>query len=84
MNTTFGTQMRLEDDIVAKALSEIGDPAVPSVTNLLKSAEHKVRRRAVLILLNMDSAASRKILQDHVQRETDPDLREFIEKSLHS
>jgi len=84
MNTTFGVQMRLDDDIVAKALSQIGDPAVPAVTNLLKSGERKARRRAVLILLNMDSAASRKVLQDQVQRETDPDLRDFIERSLHS
>jgi HEAT repeat protein len=80
--TTFGIQGRLEDDIVSKALSEIGDPAIPAVTKLLTSEDKRSRRRAVLILRNMGSPASRKVLQDHLQHETDKIVRELIETGL--
>ena len=46
---TFSRQIDLDDDIVAKALSEIGDAALPTVTELLNSGDPKERRRAVLI-----------------------------------
>jgi HEAT repeat protein len=82
MNTTFGTQMRLDDDAVAKALSQIGDSAIPAVSNLLKSLDKKVRRRAVLILVNVGSPQARKILQEHLQRESDSQLKDLIERNL--
>jgi hypothetical protein len=37
MNTTFATQMRLDDDAVGKALSQIGDPAIPVVESLVQN-----------------------------------------------
>jgi HEAT repeat protein len=80
--TTFATQMRLEDDIVAKALTEIGDSAIPAVRNLLASEDKKTRRRAVLILRNMDSPSARKVLQERLPRETDEIIRELIETGL--
>jgi hypothetical protein len=30
-NTTLGAEMQLDDDVVAKALAEIGEPSVPAV-----------------------------------------------------
>lgn len=84
LNTTFTTQIRLDDDVVAKALSEIGDPAVPAVADFLKSREPKTRRRAVLILRNIGSPTSRKILGDHLQHESDPNIKDVIENSLRS
>jgi hypothetical protein len=79
-----GGLMRLDNDIVAKALSQIGDAAIPSVVTLLKSSEASTRRRAVLILRNIHSNASRKILQDRLPQETNPDIKKLIEDSLHS
>lgn len=82
MQTTFGTQMRLENDIVAKALAEIGDPAVTAVGNLLTSENKNTRRRAVLILRNMNSTSARKVLREHLPHETDEVTRELIETGL--
>lgn len=82
MQTTFGTQMRLDNDIVAKALAEIGDPAIPAVRNLLTSQDKNTRRRAVLILRNMNSPPARKVLQEHLPHETDEITRELIETGL--
>lgn len=84
MNTTFTTQMRLDDDLVAKALSQIGDPAIPVAMNLLGSPDKKARRRAVLILGNTDTPAARKVLQDRLSHETDARIRELIESGLRS
>jgi hypothetical protein len=79
-NTTMGTEMMLNDDVVAKALSEIGDPSLPAVRGFLKSADPKMRRRAVLILMNIDSSASRNLLQEHFPDETDPRVRGLIKQ----
>ncbi len=80
---TFGGVMRLDNDIVAKALSQIDDPAIPSAVDLLKSADGRIRGRAVLILRNIGSPAARKVLQDRLPHETDPELKKLIHESLH-
>jgi HEAT repeat protein len=74
--------MQLDDDIVAKALAEIGEQSIPAVKSLLGNEDPQARRRAVLILLNMNGAAARKVLEDQLQRETDPKIRRLIESSL--
>jgi HEAT repeat protein len=80
--TTLGSEMQLDDDIVAKALAEIGEQSIPAVKSLLGNEDPQARRRAVLILLNMNGAAARKVLEDQLQRETDPKIRRLIESSL--
>ena len=76
--------MRLENDIVSKTLSQIGDPAIPAVTTLLKSGGAGMRYRATLILLNIASPAARKALQDRLPHETDPEVKKLILDSLRS
>ncbi len=77
--------MRLNNDIVAKTLSQMGDSAIPPVVNhLLKSPEKGTRGRAVLILANMGSPTARKALQDRLLHETDPDVKKLIRDSLRS
>jgi len=76
--------MRLDNDVVAKALSQIGDSAIPSVLNLLTSADDGSRERAVLILKNMNSNASRQALRHRLPNEPNPDITKLIENSLHS
>jgi len=83
-NMSFSGQIDLDDDVVAKALSEIGDPAIPVVTDLLSSGDQKKRRRAALILRNMASPAARKLLQDRLPHETDPRIKDLIETGLRS
>lgn len=81
-NITFGGLMRLDNDVVAKALSQIGDPSIPSVVNLLKSTDARTRARAVLILFNIGSPAARKVLQDRLPLETDPEVKKLIQECL--
>jgi HEAT repeat protein len=79
---TFAGVERLDNDIVAKALSQIGDPAIPALVNLLMSQVKGTRGRGVLILRNMNSDAARKALQDRLPHETDPNLNKLIQDSL--
>jgi HEAT repeat protein len=81
---SFGMEMRLETDIVAKALSQIGDPAIPAVTSLLGAEDRKIRGRAVLILNNMGTPAARKPLRDRLPHETDPEIKDLIKRGLGS
>lgn len=80
--TTLGAEMQLDDDVVAKALAQIGEPSIPAVRVFLKSSDRKDRRRAVLILLNMDAPASSRLLQEHLPQETDARIRDLIESGL--
>ena len=81
---TFSGLMTLDNDLVAKTLSQIGDPAIPAVTNLLRSGDAEIRYRAFLILRNIGSPAALKLLQDRLAHETDPDVKKLIADSLHS
>jgi HEAT repeat protein len=84
MNTTFGTEMHLQDDAVAKALSQIGDPAIPAIAGRLENADSKMRRRVVLILTNIGSPDAHKVLKDRLPHESDPKVKYLIESALHS
>jgi HEAT repeat protein len=81
---TFAGIYRLDADLVAKTLSQFGDPAIPTVVNLLRSGDAGTRGRAVLILRNIGSPAARKVLQDRLTHETDPDVKKLIVDCLHS
>jgi hypothetical protein len=74
----------LDNDIVAKALSQIGNPAIPSVRTLLASGDSSMRSRAVLILRNIGSPAARKALQEYLPHETNQEVRKLIQDSLRS
>jgi HEAT repeat protein len=79
---TFAGVERLDNDIVAKALSQIGDPAIPAVVNLLNSPVKGTRGRGVLILRNIGSPAARKTLQERLRNEPDPEVKKLIQDSL--
>jgi len=80
---TFGTAMRLETDHVGKALSEIGDPAVPALANLLDHSDQTTRRRVALILWNIDSPSSRRVMHEDLPHETDPAIKQLTEGKSH-
>ncbi len=75
--------MRLETDHVGKALSEIGDPAVPALANLLDHSDQTTRRRVALILWNIDSPSSRRVMHEDLPHETDPAIKQLTEGKSH-
>jgi HEAT repeat protein len=79
---SFSGLWRFDFDIVAKTLSQIGEPAIPAAIELLKSEDAAIRGRALLILRNIATPASRKALESQLPRETNRENREIIEDSL--
>jgi len=79
---TLGEYMRLETDAVGKALADIGDPSVPALATVLRQGDHPMRQRATLILLNIETAAARKALSEHLPDERDLEIRDLIEHEL--
>jgi hypothetical protein len=80
---TFGTEARLDHDIVGRALADIGDPCVPVVAEILSKGGSAERRRAMWVLTKINSAAAQKAMRDHLPSESDPRLRELIQDVLH-
>jgi HEAT repeat protein len=74
--------MRLDNDIVAKALARIGNPAIPGVENLMHSPDEVTRGRAIRILRNIDLPAACKALGDGLPQERNPDLKALIREGL--
>ena len=79
---TFAGIERLDTDIVAKTLSQIGDPAIPAVKGLLKSKDPRMRGRAILILKNIGSPSAREALKQQRSVESDPENVKLIDEKL--
>ncbi len=73
----------MQVDIVAKALSQMGDPVIPSVVDLLKNGDELMRNRCVDILINLNTPASRQALQDWLPHETATSVRDLIQTAPH-
>lgn len=79
---TFGRESILEFDIVARALADIGDPAVPPVAEVLANGETRtLRLRAAWILININSLAARQAMRERLQKETDPGIWKLLESN---
>jgi HEAT repeat protein len=76
-------ESNLGGDIVAKALSQMGDGAVPFVEDLLENGDELMRDRCVAILTNINTPASRKALREWLPHETEPSLKDLIRSALH-
>lgn len=79
---TLGQTASLEDQPAAKALAQIGDPAVPAVAGTLKDGNLPERWTAALVLEDVGTPPAISALKGHLVREADPDLRAFIRKIL--
>jgi HEAT repeat protein len=75
-------RVRLEANPAAKALQQIGDPAVPSLRGTLAHGDLHQRRYAVLILKLIGSATASDALREHLKHESDQGLREVIQDAL--
>jgi hypothetical protein len=80
--TTTSTMARLGLDIVARALADIGDPSVPTVARILSKGDFNAKRRAMWILLNIDSPAAKKAMADDLPHERNPQMKEWIQSTL--
>jgi HEAT repeat protein len=78
----MGVHMRLENKPAAKALAQIGDPALPVVAPVLNRDNDRERWDAVYILNLIGSPAAIKLLREHVSSEPNPHLRELIQRIL--
>ena len=74
--------MRLDTDPAAKALSQIGDPAVPTLVQVFSSDKWNSRRDAILALRLIASPAADNALSEQANRETDPELKRLIARIL--
>jgi HEAT repeat protein len=79
---TMAEALRLDNDPAGKALAQIGDAAVPAVESSLKSGERFIRFRAVYVLWNIRSERAKEVLRTHIDSESDPAVRRFIQTSL--
>jgi len=79
---TMTQVVRLDDNPAGKALAQIGDPAISSVSQVLKTGNYKERREAVYVLNAINSSSATEVLTIHLQHESDPGIRSFIERTL--
>lgn len=80
--STSSQDAKLENDIVARALADIEDPAVPPVAEVLANGETRILRlRAAWILININSSAARQVMRERLQSETDPGIWKLLESN---
>jgi hypothetical protein len=77
--TSLGAAARLYDDPVAKALSEIGEPATDLVAGLFQNGDPPTRRRAAIVLSNIGTVKAREALRLQIEKEPDPEIKAFIQ-----
>lgn len=82
--TTTAGFIKLETNPAGKALAEIGDPAIPALVGVLDHGTLRERRYAIYALDLISSPLAKKTLHEQLKRESDPALREFMEKTLGS
>jgi len=73
--TSFGAHSILYDDPVAKALSEVGEPATQPVAKLFEDGDAPTRRRAAIVLGNIGTPNARAALVRQIPLEQVDDLR---------
>ena len=79
---TMTSNAKLCNDVVARALADIGDPSVPVVARFLAKGDSSAKKRAMWILLNIDSPAAYKAIRDHLVSERDPAIKSWIQSTL--
>jgi len=78
--TTLGQTERLESAPAGKALVKIGEPAVPTLVDALDNGDPHQRWVASRALYLIGSQSAVAGLRDHLARESDPEMRAYIEK----
>lgn len=79
---TLTTQENLKPFPAGKALAQIGDPAVPALAGVLNKGETRERFVACRALRIIGSSQASDALRSHLKQESDPGLREYIQKVI--
>lgn len=79
---TLAQEARLEANPPGKALAQIGAPAIPALVGVLDHGNPYERWNAAYALNLIGSPQAKTALRDHLKREQDPTMRDFIEKAL--
>jgi HEAT repeat protein len=87
LNTGTGTlslsrEARLVDYPAGQALVQIGVPAIPALVGVLDSGNLYERWNAAYALNLIGSPQAKTALREHLKREQDPTMRDFIERAL--
>jgi len=80
--TGLSLELKLENDPAGKALAEIGEPALPALAQVLKQGNESKRRAALYALNLIGSPSAKAIFREHLTRESDPGLKQFMERAL--
>lgn len=80
--STFTSNAKLGSDLVGRALADIGDPSVPVVAEFLSTGDSTAKKRAMWILLNIDSPEAKKAMADDLRGESDPMIKAWIQEAL--
>ena len=75
---TMTREAELHDDPIGRAIYEIGEPAVSALWEPLESKNSATRVRAIRILLLMNTQRSHELLETHLPKENDADLRRYL------
>jgi hypothetical protein len=78
----IGPEARLVFYPAARALIEIGDPAVPAVRHALEYGNPHEHYRAVRVLCSIHSPSAKAVLRDDLPRESDPNTQTMIHRAL--
>ena len=78
----LSSELSLEPYVAARALAEIGDPAIPSIQPFLSSSRPDEHARAVRVLCMIHSSMAKIVLRDDLQHAADPELRTMINSCL--
>jgi len=79
---SLGQWARLEYNPAAKALAQIGDPALNSIKAVLQRRALQERQLAVQTLIMIASPAARALFRNHVSQEPDLELKRSMERTL--
>jgi hypothetical protein len=80
--STITSRFELRDDPIARALADMGAPAVQALSTPLESIKVATRTRAARILIRINTPESLSLLQQHVGREADSRLKKYIAANL--
>jgi HEAT repeat protein len=79
---TLAQEARLETNAPGGALAQIGAAAIPSLIGVLNHGNLHERWNAAFALNLIGSTQAKAALRDHLNREPDSTLREFVEGAL--
>ena len=80
--STLAERVRLDAFPAGKALAQIGEPALPVLAETLAKGDPRERWVAYRALILIGSTRAITVLREHLDRESDPNLRLEMKKAL--